>query len=266
MTTQLIDVTPEVKLEVSIAGVEQTETLLFIPGLSMDLRQFLPQQRHFADSYRVVLVSLRGHGQSTAPPHPDPEQFTLSLLAKDIRVALQQLGIKRVHLVGNSTGGLVGYALMEQAPHVVASLTTFGTAAQMDKSGLAGWSIRAMTWLLGPRGMAWLSRRTASSNPEVATRVAEIMAQVPRPVLMALQANLIRYDFRPVLQAHPEIPVLLLKGAEDSAVNAVLGPTLAGLEKHPRGRVVEIEGGGHFLNMERPELFNQTLTDFLEEC
>ena len=123
-----------IRIEYSLSGIENNETLVFVHGLGANLHQFELQAQFFAKDYRVLLVSLRGHGGSSAPPDPTQADYTVKKLSRDVQALLQHLEIKKVHFVGNSLGGLVGYELLELDSDLLGSLTTFGTTPMLHAS------------------------------------------------------------------------------------------------------------------------------------
>lgn len=79
---------------------------------------------------RVFVGELRGHGEShDADPHPETEWSLRAHLRSDVPALLKRVSelaeVERVHLVGHSMGGILGYAMLERS-HRIASLTTFG--------------------------------------------------------------------------------------------------------------------------------------------
>lgn len=54
-------------IEYLLEGPADAPVLCFVHGLGANLRQFLPQVVHFNGRYRVLLLSLRGHGGSGQP-------------------------------------------------------------------------------------------------------------------------------------------------------------------------------------------------------
>lgn len=262
---RLINTGKSVQIEAILDGNEHDEAVIFVPGLGARADQFIDQVAFFSDLYRTVAVSLRGHGRSTYPIPPEPPDFSLENLALDLQRLTDQIGVTSAHIVGNSTGGLAGYALLATAPEKVRSLTTFGTAAELH-TGLLG---RVVVWvdrLLGPGGDAWLAARTVSKNPATAAKVAEMIRSTPKPALVNLRRNLLDYDFLPVLRDHPDVPVLLLQGEEDHGINRVLKTTLDALEDQANGKIERIPEAGHFLNLDQPDAFNRTLLEFLKNA
>ncbi|PHR22795.1 MAG: alpha/beta hydrolase, partial [Fluviicola sp.] len=60
-----------------------------------------------------------------------------------------------------------------------------------------------------------------------------------------------------------EVPTLYLHGENDGCIGVDLQVGMT--ELFPKGlRSIRIEGAGHFLQLEKPDLFNQHVTDFLK--
>jgi 3-oxoadipate enol-lactonase len=74
-------------------------------------------------------------------------------------------------------------------------------------------------------------------------------------------AALADHDFRPKLSAVTR-PLLLLVGEKDGATPAAMKQLQAGL---PASRFIELPGAGHISNLDRPDMFNRAVEDFLRE-
>ena len=77
--------------------------LVFSHSLACDHTMWDPQTEAFSD-FRVLRFDTRGHGQSSAPAG----DYSLELLADDLRALLDALAIRRSHFVGLSMGGMIG--------------------------------------------------------------------------------------------------------------------------------------------------------------
>lgn len=78
-----------------------------------------------AREFRVIRLDARGMGRSTAPPPGYP--YSLSGFADDVRKLLDHLGVDRVHMVGESLGGTIGYQLASETPERLKSLSVCGS-------------------------------------------------------------------------------------------------------------------------------------------
>jgi len=103
--------TPVGRLSTMQAGTGHP--VVAIHGLGGTKASFLPTVGALADLFRVIAVDLPGFGESDKPiaaPY-DPAWF-----AGAITALLDELGIERAHVIGNSMGGRVAIELGLEAP------------------------------------------------------------------------------------------------------------------------------------------------------
>ncbi|PXF59636.1 MAG: hypothetical protein C4B59_11150 [Candidatus Methanogaster sp.] len=247
-----------IRIEYSLSGIENNETLVFVHGLGANLHQFELQQQFFAKDYRVLLVSLRGHGGSSAPIYPARADYTVKKLSLDVQALLRHLEIKKVQFVGNSLGGLVGYKLLELDSDLLGSLTTFGTTLKLHASKFIQWPLSIVIRLFGPKGMGWLVSKTGSKDTAVRAELGGMYETVSKDALELITANIADYDYTGTISGH-RIPMLLIRNSLDTEINKNLDTTLAVLRENPDFELVELPGAGHFANMEVPDDFNEIL-------
>jgi pimeloyl-ACP methyl ester carboxylesterase len=77
------------------------KALLFLAGVGNSAHIFDDIAPKFTDRFRVLALTRRGHGQSDKPA----TGYDIPTLAEDIRLFLDQLGIKRVTIIAHSFGG-----------------------------------------------------------------------------------------------------------------------------------------------------------------
>ena len=82
-----------------------------------------------ARHYRVLRMDYRGHGRS-APPRPG-YPWSLATLAREAKLLLDRLAVKRVHWAGESLGGHVGIQFANDYPDRIASLTLCSTPVSL---------------------------------------------------------------------------------------------------------------------------------------
>jgi len=78
---------------------------------------------------RVILIDSRGHGRSTRDARP----MDYERMESDVIAVLDELGIRRVDVVGWSDGGIVGLIMAMKHARRVRSVFAFG--ANMDQRG-----------------------------------------------------------------------------------------------------------------------------------
>lgn len=264
MTSQTAKLPTGVTLEYALDGPPAAPVLCFVHGLGAAMEQFRPQADYFAGDYRVLRLSLRGHGGSSAPARPTPEAYTPHVLAQDVQALLAHLDIETLHYVGNSLGGLVGYELLELGQPCLLSLTTFGTTAALHSPRLVYWTMVATTHLLGVKGVAALIGKTATKDRAVGAQLQAMYRNATKDAPLLIARHIADYDYTATLR-RAGLPLLLIQGALDKDINAALASTLAALDAALQGRVVPLDKAGHFANMEQSEAFNHILETFLTQ-
>jgi len=262
MEVNTVEVTPEVTLEYATSGRRDAPPVLLLHGNGPNWRQFTPQLDSLADRWWVIAPSLRGHGRSSLPPDPTSGDLTVERLAADVLALLDHLDVDRAHLVGNSLGGLVGLELTGTHPERLATLTTFGTTAELTSSPALVWTMTALVRLLGTSGTGRLAG-LAVKDRAVGRRVTELMSSADPVAVRLLTEAVADYDHTPTLRAST-VPMLLLRCELDRSINRNLGSTLAALEHRQDAEVVDLAGAGHFANLEQPATFDAALRSFLE--
>jgi pimeloyl-ACP methyl ester carboxylesterase len=107
-----------------------------------------------------------------------------------------------------------------------------------------------------------LSPETYTGNPELVSRVKQIMEATSVPGIKgALMGMKARPDATPLL-AGIDVPTLVLHGEDDQLI-----PVEEAQAMHaaiPNSRLEVLPGAGHLLNLERPDAFNQSVRRFLQ--
>jgi pimeloyl-ACP methyl ester carboxylesterase len=75
--------------------------------------------------YQVCIIDNRGSGKTVTPSG----RITTTWMAQDVNVLLQHLGWDKIHLVGNSLGGMISQELALIIPEKLLSLTLIATHA-----------------------------------------------------------------------------------------------------------------------------------------
>src|SRR5689334_20605369 len=155
--------------------------IVLIHGYPFNRSLWNEQVAALSSSYRVIAPDLRGFGESDAAPGT----ATMNLMAQDVALLLNQLGIARAVIGGLSMGGYVALAFYKQLPSRVRALILADTRAQGDteegkqtraqqaekalSEGMAGIADAMLPKLLTPE--------TVSKRPEIVKFVRDMMLQ-----------------------------------------------------------------------------------------
>jgi esterase len=247
-------------------NTEQMGTpLLLIHGLFGASENLMGIARAFTDR-PVALVDLRNHGRSF---HADT--MTQREMAEDIAKLLAHKGWQSVDVVGHSLGGKVALQLSQLYPHLINHLIVADIAPVDYKPHHQ----------LILEGLDAVDTQTVKSRSEADKVMSEYIDEPG--VRSFLLMNLVRnpaggYQWRCNLEglkanyqsirSAPEFiqpfarRTLYIRGGNSDYVLVQHQPQID--QFTPHATVVTLEGCGHWLHAEKPEAFNQQVSEFLK--
>jgi len=231
-------------------------------GLAAAGEQLAADAAYFAGlGYRVLVPDLRGHGRSGTPAPARAEAFSIPRMAADLTDMLDHAAVGPVHWVGNSLGGILALFLLRHEAGRLRTLATFGTCYRLQLPRWVSGLIPLSYGLAGAPLTARLGARLTTSNRQARPLLEKLLARFDPGVGRLVAANLARYDLRAEAMA-ARLPILLLRGGRDAAVNAALGPTLEAMRGRPGFTVVELPEGGHCANLDATAAWRAALLGF----
>lgn len=251
---------------------EASEAVVFVhgnPGSSEDWAGVLSEAGRFA---RAVAPDMPGFGRADKP---EDFEYTVEGYGRHLGRVLQELGIRRAHLVLHDFGGPWGLSWAADRPQAVASVTL------VDTGILPGyqWHLAARIWrtpLLGEACMAALTRRNfhflqRHSGPN----------GLPRPFVDHMYDDFDRGTRRAVLRLYRStsnptalsaslserlgplnLPALVIWGRQDGYV-----PVRFAEAQHavfPQADIRIFERSGHWPFIDEPAAFSEALLPFLK--
>ena len=108
--------------------------------------------------YRVIRRDARGHGESSGPSR-DTYDWGLDTMLAEIVDMLDQLGIEKVHFLGESTSGMLGMAFAAKYPERLHSLIICSSPTYLPPAAMKFFSMGMGSWqeairTLGSEGWA----------------------------------------------------------------------------------------------------------------
>ena len=113
------------------------ETVFLLHSMMGGARRFYSWMPALTQNYRVVRMDMRGHGESELPS--DEKELSMDRLVKDALEILDELGLKKTHIIANSAGGYVAQHLAMFHPDRVKSLALYGSTPGLSKSNTNTW-------------------------------------------------------------------------------------------------------------------------------
>jgi pimeloyl-ACP methyl ester carboxylesterase len=254
------------QLEYFIKGESNRETILFVHGAGANASQFEKQLDYFSYSYKVVSLSLRGHGGSALPSPNVTPLYSLDHNANDIVELIEKQKLDNIHYVGNSTGGVLGYVVCTRLTDRFLSLTTFGTTGQMTlpawSAGMVSAYDACMIKLCRKKYLAFTAGY-AVKNKEAKEKVFQMFLKAA-DAIPHLRAHLVNYNYLEEIEKLP-IPYFLMQCEYDNDINKSLKTTKEAMLKNKKAKVVQLKGAGHIANLDKPDEFNQILAELLAD-
>lgn len=238
--------------------------VLLVHGLGSSTRDWEYQLPELAAHYRVVAIDIRGHGRSDKPR----ERYSIAGFAEDVAALIEHLGLGRVHLVGISMGGMIGFQLGVERPELLQSLCIVNSGPEVKAKSPRDVLEIAKRWslsrLLSLDTIAKGLGRLLFPKPEQAELRRKIEERWPQNDKRAYLASLdaiIGWGVRERL-ARISCPTLVISADRDYTPVA---QKEAYVKEMPNARLLVIEDSRHATPLDQPQRFNSSLLAFLAE-
>jgi pimeloyl-ACP methyl ester carboxylesterase len=256
------------RLRVRDTGPRDGPVVIMLHGFGASLETWEPWARRLSAHYRVIRFDLPGFGLTG----PDPtgnysDARAVALLAG----LMDQLGVARASLIGNSLGGRIAWTFAAAHPQRVDRLVLVspdGFASPGFDYGKAPTVPPTMTLLpyVMPRALLRMNLAVAYGRPKALTdavlsRYRDLMlAPGVRRAILARTAQVKLVDPAPIL-ATIEAPTLLLWGEKDGMIP--IGNAADYLRDLPHATLVRLPGLGHVPFEEAPDMSLAPVERFL---
>jgi pimeloyl-ACP methyl ester carboxylesterase len=249
------------------ADSDAAPTILCLPGLTRNSRDFIELATHLQDRYRVLAPDLRGRGRSAYDPHW--ENYQPNSYCADINALLRAQNVRSAIIIGTSLGALLAMLIAMQHPQIIRGIVLNDAGPEVDPAGakrIAGYvgrQVQVSSWqdaaaqarntyaaaLPGLTDEQWLSYTRQSyreredgipvpdSDPNIGLlfRSGEATPQTLWPVFAQLQA----------------LPILVIRGAMSDILSAATVERMA--REKPDLQRITVANRGHAPLLNEPE-------------
>ena len=242
--------------------------LVLLHGIFAEKDHWVDFARPLTGRYRVIAPDLPGFGESSRLPD---QTYDYAAQTEHLRALLDALGVRRVHLAGNSMGGTIAVLFAIAHPERVASVALIGAP-----HGIRSPKPSAMDGLIDA-GKAPLITHNAAEFEQMMELVFAKQPFLPYPILQATQQEALRNADSNVRLWNAQLkdrflldgrinalqqPTLVLWGGQDQVFDASGAELLRSRLKNPRIEV--LPGVGHLPMMEAPGTTAQKYARFLD--
>lgn len=243
-----------------------SEWIVFLHGAGGSSTIWTKQIRTFSKYFNLLLIDLRGHGQSAGKVAFTP-RYTMKDIAIDVIEVLNHLKLGKAHFLGVSLGTIVVRHIAEINPFRVKSMVMAGAVVNLDIRSrflmrLANslrymvpymWIYRIYAYILMPR-----KRHRQSRNMFIHDAYKLKRGEFMRWFTITAEINpLLRY-FR--MNELP-VPTLYVMGDEDY----MFLPQVKNIMKtHTHySQLIVVKDSGHVCNVDQADVFNQVSMEFI---
>lgn len=252
-------------------GPADAPPLILSSGLGGSADYWAPNLAAFAERFRVIVYDHRGTGRSDRSVLPS---LTVEDMARDVVALLDALGIARAHLVGHALGGLIGMAVVLEAPERLDRLVVVNGWGRLEQhtarcfearltvlraAGPAGY-VRAQPIFLYPAN--WLTL----DAPHLAAEERMQIEHFPGTAVVEQRiAAVSAFDVQDRIGAIVA-PLLALSSEDDVLVPSIASSRIVDrLATDNGGTHYAVRWGGHACNVTDPDTFNTLVPGWLAE-
>lgn len=247
--------------------------LVLIHGWSCSHKFFKFQIDELAKHYRVIAYDLRGHGISEVPDFG----VNIPRYAQDLKDLIEYLDLKDVSLVGWSMGTTITFEYIKQFgcdnlnklcfidmtpklitdeswPHGLYSDFSHTANLEILETMNKGWEEFSKIFVPG------IFAKSGCKDKELLDWSFEEALKNSEDIMIRMWISMSYQNYLDLL-SKISVPVLITYGEESMLYSAKNSEYMA--EKIPDAKVLPFPVCGHGLHLEKPEMFNENLIEFL---
>ena len=247
-------------------GTGVAPPLVCLHGIGGDATSFQAQIDGLAGpDQRVLSWDMPGYGDSAPLAIMD-----FAALCARLCAALDELGLTRVVIAGQSIGGMIAQEMAIRHPHRVAGLVLIATVPAFggrDNSFRESFLAARLAPLDQGIGMPKLAAEAipavvgAGVDSTVRAAAIDAMAAIPESAYRQVLSTLVTFNRRDD-QHLITCPCLLIAGGQDDNSPARVMQRMA--ERLPDAALLVIENAGHLVNSDAHQACNEAITIFLQ--
>ncbi|MBW2142189.1 MAG: alpha/beta hydrolase [Deltaproteobacteria bacterium] len=236
--------------------------ILLVHGLLSSRAQWLPNLGALSQFSRPVVTELFGHGRSPSPE--DPECYTPDNYVLEFERIRNKIGVERWFLCGQSLGAALTlrYAL-RHPDHIIAQVFTNSRSAFSEPASPEAMSVLADR--LEKEGYKVIDAFPLhpSQSRHIKNEIKDALVEDVKLIHLRGFSNTILYTAPKTSLSQAinknQVPALLVAGRFDKQFT----PLIEIAEKNMPKLEVLILDGGHAINIQEPDKFNEAVRNFI---
>jgi len=238
----------------------------FIHGAGGSSSIWFKQVKEFRKHFNVLVIDLRGHGQSARGRWKKGDTF--KEVSCEVIDVLNHLSISKTHLVGISLGTIVVQTISKHFPEYVQSLVLSGAIIKLDiRTKFLLWfgrtTKRFIPYMLLYKLFAWIIMPNRSHEESRLAFVNSAKKMCQKEFIKWFSLTKVINPYLDRLQIETNgLPTMFIMGEEDYLFRA---PVEELVRRDPSLGLITIEKAGHVCNIDQPESYNAQTIAYIKK-
>lgn len=252
------------KSHVIISGQENGQPIVLIPGLFADATMWYPNVIELSKTFRVYTLDMLNYGGKGQPDGKAIKDI------KDYQIWFDQIlnyyNLRKVSVAGLSYGSWLALALARENPSIISALLLLDPSETfMPMNGGIAWKgFKAFMFFPNRekyrKFFDWLGGGYSDEKMDI---WFEHMLDVIEFGSTKMTEVPMHRIYKPEELTMIKMPVLVMAGGKPILYKDPQEFKVSAIKALPLAKVVIVEGAGHGLNMEKPDIVNKEIIDFL---
>ena len=238
--------------------------ILFIHGVGLTKEIWSPQIEFFKD-HNILTYDLIGHGKTSL----NKTQLNFEDFTKQLLNLIDELEIKKIHLVGFSLGSLIARQFAAQHGNRLSSLVLHGSIYKRSKEQKIVVKNRyELIKMDSPASKIsslrrWFTESYIKNNKKVHDKIYSMLEDNNHQNFLKAYKLFVCYEDEDQMLVNINTNTLVTTGQYDVGSTTEMAKNLS--EKIKGAKYIEIKDGKHLCNIECAEKFNKTIELFVDQ-
>ena len=239
-------------------------TIVFIHGVGLT-KEIWDQQIEFFKNHNTLTYDLLGHGKTPL----EKSQLTFDDYNKQLLNLIDELDLKKIHLVGFSLGSLIARHFAAKHSNRLSSLVLYGSIYKrsMEQKRVVENRFELIKKSRSASRKSslrrWLSEEFIKNNKEIYDKIYAMLENINHKNLLKAYKLFVFYEDDDDMINKIKTNTLVTTGQFDVGSTTEMAQNLSNQIKN--SKYIEIKNGKHLCNIECAKDFNKTIELFIDQ-
>jgi pimeloyl-ACP methyl ester carboxylesterase len=243
--------------------INEKYPVIFIHGIGLN-HGIWDDQINYFKNYNTLVYDLIGHGKTPF----NKKELTMKDFTKQLLRLVDELNIKKFHLVGFSIGSLIARNFASSYSDKLSSLTIFGTVYKRSEDEkrqiLNRYEMMKLKKDITKKRAIyrWFTEKFINKNPLIYEKIHSMLENTNHETWLKIYKLFVHHEDDDESIKKIAANTLVVTGRDDIGSKPKMSEEISKLI--PGSQCKIIENGRHLCNIECAENFNITIKEFIE--